>query len=303
MKLGLLAGGLRSAAALGRFAARAETAGFDSLWMGDHVSFPAPVLDALQVLACYAAHTERITLGTCVYLLPLRHPTPVAKMVASLDFLCGGRLVFGVGVGGEFPREFEACGVPVAERGGRTDEAIEILRRLWSGAKEPFAGRFFDVPAVALAPAPARPGGPPIWVGGRSEAALRRAARYGDGYVGHFLGPDGFRARMERIHALAAEAGRNSHGLAGALLTFAFVDPDRGKALDRAAGMLGAMCGRDMRTAAERYAIVGPPEECRERIERLREAGVGHLILSPMAHREEEVALQVERLRELRPRP
>src|SRR5207253_4351804 len=103
---GLLCGSLGDAGTLGRLAASVEAAGFDSLWMGDHISFPAPVVDPLEVLACYAAHTTRITLGTCVYLLPLRHPTPVAKMVASLDFLSNGRVIFGVGVGGEFPQEF-----------------------------------------------------------------------------------------------------------------------------------------------------------------------------------------------------
>src|SRR5574341_1638926 len=108
MRIGLLLGGLTSANASAALAAEAQTLGFDSLWAGDHIAFPAPIIDPLQVLACFATHTERVRLGTCVYLLPLRHPTVVAKMVSSLDYLSGGRVIFGVGVGGEFPREFEA---------------------------------------------------------------------------------------------------------------------------------------------------------------------------------------------------
>jgi alkanesulfonate monooxygenase SsuD/methylene tetrahydromethanopterin reductase-like flavin-dependent oxidoreductase (luciferase family) len=107
----------------------AERLGFDSLWVGDHIAFPVPMLDPLLQLAQAAAYSERLLLGTAVYLLPLRHATPVAKQVATLDHLCDGRLIFGVGVGGEFPREYEACGVPVAERGARLSEAIPLLWR------------------------------------------------------------------------------------------------------------------------------------------------------------------------------
>src|ERR1700687_1495517 len=102
MQIGLLLGGLTTADKLGALAREAEALGFDSLWAGDHIAFPAPILDPLQLLACFASHTQRVRLGTCVYLLPLRHPTVVAKMVASLDFISAGRVIFGIGVGGEF---------------------------------------------------------------------------------------------------------------------------------------------------------------------------------------------------------
>src|ERR1700687_2262603 len=128
MKIGLLLSGLTTANASGALAAEAEALGFDSLWAGDHFAFPAPIIDPLQLLACFASHTQRVQLGNCGYLLPLRHPTVVAKMVSSLDFISGGRVVFGIGVGGEFPGEFQASGVPVNERGARTNEAIGVLR-------------------------------------------------------------------------------------------------------------------------------------------------------------------------------
>src|SRR5947209_19218784 len=111
-----------------------DDCGYDSLWVGDHVAFAVPILDPLLQLAQAAVVSRRLVLGTNVYLLPLRHPVPVAKQVASLDHLCEGRLIFGVGIGGEFPKEYEACGVPIAERGPRLSAAIPLLHQLLGGA-------------------------------------------------------------------------------------------------------------------------------------------------------------------------
>ncbi len=284
MRIGLLLGGLTDAGALGALAAEAEGLGFDSLWAGDHVAFPGPILDPLQVLACFASHTRHVRLGTCVYLLPLRHPTVVAKMLASLDFISAGRLTFGVGVGGEFPGEFQACGVPVRERGARTDEALAVLRSLWRGETAAHRGRFFNFEVVQLKPPPIQIAGPPIWIGGRSEAALRRTARAGDGYVGYLLSPDGFRERMARIRERATAAGRDGSSITAALMTFALVDPDRDAALRRAGAVLGAMYARPMQSAAERYCIVGTAEDCAAAVHRFAEAGVEHLILTPLGY-------------------
>ncbi len=287
MDIGLLLGGLRPARALGAIAARAERLGFASLWAGDHVSFPAPILDPLQVLAAFAAHTRRVRLGTCVYLLPLRHPTHVAKMIAALDFIAEGRLIFGVGVGGEFPGEFRACGVPVGERGRRANEAIRALRRLWderaAGEGASHRGKFFDIGPVRIAPAPPQGAGLPIWIGGRSEAALRRAARLGDGYVGYLLDVEGFTRRMARIRELASAAGRVPEAIAAAHMAFAIVDADRGRALAQAGAMLGAMYGRSMEAAAARYCLAGTPAEVRAAADAYAAAGCGHLILTPLA--------------------
>src|SRR6185436_7511823 len=123
-------------------------------------------------LAQAAVMSRRLILGTDVYLVPLRHPTPVAKQVATLDHLTEGRFIFGVGVGGEFPREFEACGVPHNERGPRLSESIAVLRKLWTGEPASHDGRFFKFANIPMQPPPRQPGGPPIWAGGRSDAAL-----------------------------------------------------------------------------------------------------------------------------------
>ena len=134
---------------------------YDSLWVGDHIAFAVAILDPLLQLAQAAVVSRRLTLGTNVYLLPLRHPVPVAKQVASLDHLSEGRLILGVGIGGEFPREYEACGVPLGERGPRLSEAIPLLRRLWSGTPVSHQGRFYPAfNEVAMQPPAGRAVGP-----------------------------------------------------------------------------------------------------------------------------------------------
>src|SRR5271157_3656614 len=138
-----------------------DRSGYDSLWVGDHISFAVPVLDPLLQLAQAAMVSRRLVLGTAVYLLPLRHPTPVAKQVSTLDHLTEGRFIFGVGVGGEFPKEYEACGVPITERGARLSEGIDVLRKLWRDASVSHAGRFFRVDEITMQPPPRQSGGPP----------------------------------------------------------------------------------------------------------------------------------------------
>src|SRR5580692_2032258 len=155
-----------------------DDCGYDSLWVGDHLAFAVSILDPLLQLAQAAVISRRLTLGTNVYLLPLRHPGPVAKQVATLDHLCEGRLIFGVGVGGEFPQEFAVSGVPLNERGGRLTAAIPLLRQLWSGAPVSYDGKYFGAfDDVSMQPPTRQPDGPPIWCGGRADAALARAGR------------------------------------------------------------------------------------------------------------------------------
>jgi probable F420-dependent oxidoreductase len=277
LKFGIALEGIRRVTELGSLAARVEALGFDSLWAPDHLSYSQPVCDPFQVLSICAAATRTIRLGTCVYLLPLRHPAHTAKMTASLDWLSSGRLTLGVGVGGEFPGEFAACEVPLAERGRRANEAIPILRALWSGETPP-AGRLFHVPRTRIEPTPVQASGPPIWVGGRSEAALRRTATLADGYLGYFLDADGIRTRMARIRELAG----SSRPIVCALMAFARIERDGRSALARAQHRLGALYGTETRSAAERFGIIGTIEQCRERIAELAAAGVEHLLLSPI---------------------
>lgn len=161
-----------------------DRCGFDSPWTEDHISFPVPILDPLPQLAQAGVVSRRLTLGTSVLLLPLRHPTPVAKQVTTLDDLTEGRLILGVGAGGEFPKEYDACDVPHNERGARLAEGVEVLRKFFSGKPVSHHGKFYgpfdDIP---MRPPPRQAGGPSVWFAGRKEAAIRRIGRLGDGYL------------------------------------------------------------------------------------------------------------------------
>jgi len=265
---------------LRRLVALADGSGYDSLWVGDHISFHIAILDPFLQLAQAAVLSRRLILGTGVYLVPLRHPTPVAKQVATLDHLTEGRFIFGVGVGGEFAKEFEACGVPVAERGARLDESIAVMRKLWSGKPATHDGRFFKFEGVTMQPPPRQPGGPPIWCGGRQDAALRRIGRTTDGWMSYVITPEMFRSGLEKIAAAAAQAGRVfDRGFGTAHLLFTCVDDTYEKALDKATVSLSQRYGMDFRKAAQRYCALGPPHRVAETILRFHEAGVRHVIL------------------------
>src|SRR6266536_2430918 len=155
-----------------RLVRRLEEWGFESVWSGDHISFHNPIFESLTLLASYASITSRIKLGTGVYLLALRPPAIAAKMTATLDVLSGGRLIFGVGVGGENPKEFELTGSPHKERGARVTEGIDVIRALWRETPASFHGRFTKFSDVSIDPKPVQMPGPPIWICCRSDAAL-----------------------------------------------------------------------------------------------------------------------------------
>jgi probable F420-dependent oxidoreductase len=179
----------------------AEEAGLDSVWTAEHVILPeprtpespipasTPLLDPAVALAHVAGSTSTIRLATGIVILPQRNPVVLAKELASLDVLSGGRLVFGLGAG-YIPAEFAAVGVRFEERGARTDEAIEVLLTLWTQEKPRFEGRFFRFADVDAHPRPLQRPHPPIVVGGMSDPALRRAVRQGDGWYGFALDPD-----------------------------------------------------------------------------------------------------------------
>ena len=265
-----------------------DDCGYDSLWVGDHIAFAVSILDPLLQLAQAAVVSRRLSLGTNVYLLPLRHPVPVAKQVATLDHLCEGRLIFGVGVGGEFPKEYEACGVPLAERGARLSAAMPLLRELWSGAPASYDGRYFGAfSEVAMQPPARQPGGPPIWCGGRADAALARAGRLADGWISYVVTPETYRAALAKIAAAADAAGRRPKRFGTGHLLFARLDDSYDAALDAAAASLSRRYAMDFRRPAERYAALGRPEQVATRIRAFYEAGARHLVLDLVGPYEE----------------
>jgi probable F420-dependent oxidoreductase len=270
---GPLLGGAPDPAHYRRVAQAAEEAGFDSLWAGDHVSFHLALLDVTVALATFAAATERVALGAGVVLLPLRAPALVAREFASLDYLSGGRVILGVGIGGEHGRDFEAVGVPVRQRGARTDEAMLALRELFSGVPASFAGRFSSFEGISIKPPPAQPGGPPLWVGGRSEAAIRRAARLGDGWMPIWVSPERFADGLEDLRAKAG----------GRELTAAVVLPALvGGTVEAARLCLSRRYDTEFSThAVERYCLTGSQAQCAARVAEYVEAGADHIVFHP----------------------
>lgn len=260
-------------------AAAAEALEFDSLWCGDHISFGNPILEGAVALAAFAGYTTSITLGSGVLLLPLRPPALVAKQMASLDYLCGGRLICGVGVGGESAKDFEAVGVDRAERGARMDEAIEVLRKLWSGDPVSHRGRFFEFSDVALSPAPTQSGGPPIWVGGRSDSALRRAGRLGNGWIGYMVSPARFASSMSVVRAHATTVEGPSRSLAAALMVPTRVGDDGAEARERLRRHLSIRYHIEFSTKQiENLCLAGTAAEVRTRVDEYVAAGVEHFI-------------------------
>ena len=265
-----------------------DDCGYDSLWVGDHIAFAVAIFDPLLQLAQAAVVSRRLKLGTNVYLVPLRHPVPIAKQAATLDHLSEGRLIFGVGVGGEFPKEFEACGVPLNERGARLSAAIPLLRQLWRGEPVSYNGRYFGAfSEVSMQPPARQSGGPPIWVGGRADAALARAGRLADGWISYVVTPETYRAGLETIAAAADAAGRQIDHFGTGHLLFARLDASYEQALDAAAATLSHRYAMDFRRAAERYAALGRPEQVAERIRAFHDSGVRHLVLDLVGPYEE----------------
>lgn len=263
-------------------AVTAEELGFDSLWATDHISFANPILEGLIALSFFAGATRRIILGTGIYLLALRHPSAVAKQVASLDHLADGRLIFGVGVGGESQADFRAVEIPTTERGARTDESIDVLRALLGGRGVDHHGRFYDVEGVTISPPSVQQPAPPIWAGGRSDAALRRVGRRGDGWLAYMASPQQLRKGMQSIAGHAAAAGRDPASITPAIMLPVHVADDRSRARREAAAHLSARYGQPFdEDLLDRCCAVGTTTDCAERIAAYLQAGARHVVLSP----------------------
>ena len=271
--------GVTGGASYVREVARLEELGYDSVWTGEHIFFYGPTLDAPTVMAAWAAKTHRIKIGSSIILLPLRPPAVTAKALATVDQISRGRTIVGIGVGGEYPPEFAACGVPVNERGARTNEAIEILRKAWSGQEVTHQGRFWQFGPVQLKPPPVQPGGPPIWVSGRSEAAIKRAARLGDGYLPYLFSVDRCRRSIAQVNELAEAAGRDPAAIQKAALLEICVASSHELAHRTAAETLSETYQQDFEKIVDHVCALGTPEQCADRLAGYIDAGLRHFIL------------------------
>jgi probable F420-dependent oxidoreductase len=269
--------------------AAAEDLPIDSIWQGGHILSPASTGEAVTRLALITAWTERVRVGTSILLLPLYHPVLVAKQMADLDSRSGGRVSVGVGVGGEFPAEFQALGVPLSERGARTDESMDVLRMLWKGGPVSHHGRFFsfddiEVRPVALGrddPHRMQAGGPPLLVSGRKEAAMRRAARLGDGWMPYLMSARAYERSVRTIREEAEAVGRDLAGFEWMMYLYTSIRKDGDRARHDVSTFLGRSYGEQPREMLDRIAPAGTPEEVAGRLQEYVDAGVRHFIISP----------------------
>lgn len=278
-----------------------EEIGFQSLWAGDHIAFTSPILDPMLGLSQAAAMSDTLKIGTAVFLLPLRSAAGAAKLGASLDHLSEGRFIFGIGAGGEFPREFDACGVSTKERGARLTEGIEVMRKLWSGEPVSHDGRIWHFENVHMQPAPVTPGGPPIWCGGRSDAALKRAGTMADGWMSYVVTPEQFADGLAKIDTARTGAGKAAAPFGTAHLLFTRLDDSYERAWDDATALLSTRYAMDFRKAAQRYCAMGDPEAIAATLRKFHAAGVRHFILDMLGTPEEREAQLRRFAAEVRP--
>jgi alkanesulfonate monooxygenase SsuD/methylene tetrahydromethanopterin reductase-like flavin-dependent oxidoreductase (luciferase family) len=258
-----------------------EDAGASSFWVGGHLASPNPTPEAMVWLARLVEQTHTAVVGTAALLLPLYPPAIVAKQIADLDRAADGRLALGVGVGGEYRADFDAVEVPIRERGSRTDEAIPLLRRFWSGEPVTHDGRHHHIDGVRIHPAPRQPGGPPVVVTGRRPPAMRRAARLGDGWMPYLYSPERYARAVATIREEAERAERDLDGFRWFAYVFVSLDDDAARAREVAVEFLGGTYRDDFGAMIDRVAVWGDVARVTERLAAFVDAGVEHLVLAP----------------------
>ncbi len=277
---------------------RASAAGLDHVFVADHISFFTGLgMDGLIQAATIAALEPNLRIEIGVYLLALRHPLPVARQIASLCESAPGRLILGVGVGGEDRHEVEICGVDPATRGRRTNASMVALRGLLSGEPTTQHDDFFDFDDAIIIPAPDPP--VPFVIGGRSDAAIRRAALYGDGWLGVWCSPKRFAAVCAAVddQATAREGALPSSGWDHGLQVWVGLDNDRGHARERLAVAMQSMYKIPFENF-ERYSPFGTADEIADFLIAYHQAGCRHFNIMPIAESTEAAIDGVAKIRE-----
>ena len=252
-----------------------ESLEVDSIWVSDRLVSSALTLEPVTFLAYVAGRLRKMKFGTSTLVLPTRNPIVLAKQLATLDFLSQGRLFPAFGLGADESPDLHAIGVSKKERAGRTDEMIVLMRKLWSEDNVTFKGKYFSVDAVTIMPRPWQRNGPPIWIGGRSEAALRRTGRLGDGWLGSAVSPAEVAAGIKTIRRYAADANREvPEDHYGVLIPFYFADD---------AEITVELAGRSVRARADlspqEFTAFGAPEQIRAKLQAYIAAGATKFIM------------------------
>jgi probable F420-dependent oxidoreductase len=259
-----------------------ESLDIDSIWVSDRIVAPRPTLDPIVFMAYTASRMRNMKFGTSALVLPTRNPVSLAKQLATLDFLCKGRLLLVVGLGGDDSRDFEATGVRKEERGKRADESIILMKKLWNEEGVDFDGKFYSVKNLTLLPRPYQKGGPPLWVGGRSNAALRRAGHLADGWLVSNSTPQEVASGIGAIRNHAAGVGRQvPEDHYGVLIPFFFA-----QSVEVAWEIAGPSIRRREDISAHEFAALGTPREVRTKIQEYIAAGATKFVMRPSGPRE-----------------
>jgi probable F420-dependent oxidoreductase len=276
MQIGLTLDAVETAV---RDARTAEELGFDYLGCGEHLFFHGPTPNAFVQLAAAAGATSTIRLVSSITLLPL-YPAPLAaKLAASLDQISGGRFEIGVGAGGEYPAEFEAAGVDPATRFRRLDEGLRVVRQLFTGERITFHGEFTTLNDVALQPGPVQAGGPPIWLGGRGSGAIRRAGRLADVWMPYMVEPATLDRTLTEVRVAATDAGRPADAVSGAVFVWTCTDEDGEWARTTGIAKVSETYAQDFTRLADRYLVLGTPDEVAVRLREFGDAGADRILL------------------------
>ncbi|HEX9443568.1 MAG TPA: LLM class flavin-dependent oxidoreductase [Candidatus Binatia bacterium] len=265
-----------------RYLKRAEELGFDSLWVQEQAVLrqAASALEGITMLGYAAAVTRRVRLGMAVFLITLRNPIHLAKSIASLDQLSQGRFLCGVGLGA-VTRLYQAYGLSPEKRLARFNEALTLMQKLWTEDNVTFEGQFWQLKNATLVPKPFQKPHPPVWFGGSSPAAVRRAALRGSGFIGAgSSSTESFAEQVKILYQTLAEANKDPADFTIAKRVYIAVDRDRDRAAARLREWFGLYYGApDM---AEKVSVWGGPEECAEKVGAIAGAGARLLVLNPV---------------------
>jgi probable F420-dependent oxidoreductase len=257
------------------FAKKCEAMGCHSMWTIDRIVYDN--LEPLTVLAAAAGATQKIRLGTSVLLGNLRHPSHLAKIIATLDFIANGRVILGLGFGSR-ENDYKAVEIPFEHRGSRAVEQVQLMKRLWTEDNVTHKGRFYNVENLTVGPKPIQKPHPPIWTGGGTEVALKRAGTWADGFIcGSSAIPD-FPATWEKISGYAKAAGRDPNKINKAGLTFMAIDDDQNNAVKTVEDYVMRYYGR-LRVDVANTSLVGAPSAIIDRIGAFLAKGLDTLII------------------------
>ena len=267
------------------FAPALESMDFDSVWLAEGLVNEEPMLDIMMAMSAFVHHSRYLTVGAGVVLLPLRHPAILAKEVATLDRLSGGRIILGIGVGGpphSNPASFQASGVKLTERGARTDECLQIMTKLWLGKPVSHHGRFYQFDDIHMTPAPLQLPHPPLWAGGMSAQMLRRTARWCDGFIPVDVSPQEYRDALDQIDGFANELGRSAPDLSKALHLFLRIGNSKREARASAELILNQRRGFAVTLPDDGRFAFGTVSDCLRTIESFVDIGVTHFVFNPL---------------------